>query len=243
MRRVRHLLFGALLLTVATQCVSYSDGIELDVAYQTPSMVAAIQTDQGYRVRLEQAMITFGEVELVFCDGLTEHALRLFRASKARAHSETTPTELGEPIIIDLMESAGLPLFAGTLKPPPGRYCAVRVTCTPTDADAQGTELQREAMLNTTLLLEGRVEGPEGEMLGPIHIRLTERVEDELRFEAPLVLKTPEQSGSLSVRISTVHWFDGIDFAARDMAAAQAQIMENIQASLEASLGRQGEKS
>jgi hypothetical protein len=235
------LLLGVFLLTVATQCVSYSDGIELDVAYQTPSMVAAIQTDRGYRVRLEQAMITFGEVELVFCDGLTEQALRLFKASTARAHSETTPTELGVPVIIDLMESGGRPLFAGTLKPPPGRYCALRVTCTPSDADAQGTELQRQAMLNTTVLLDGSVEGPGGEMLGPIHIRLTERVEDELRFEAPLILKTPEHSGSLSVRIHTLHWFDGIDFAAQDMTAAQAQIMQNIQASLEASLASTGE--
>ncbi len=241
MKRVRRILLAALALTAATQCVSYTEGIELDVVYQAPFMVAAIQTDRGYRVRLERAMITFGEVELVFCDGVTEQALRLFRASRARAHSETTPTELGVPVIVDLMETGGVPLFAGTLKPPPGRYCAVRVTGTPTDDDAQGSELQRKAMLNATVLLEGSVEGPEAERLGPISVRLTGRMQSELRFARPLLLDEQERSGSLSVRINTLQWFDGIDFAAQDMAASQEQIMENIQASLETSLGSLGE--
>lgn len=236
MKRARKILLGALALTAATQCVSYSEGIEVDLAYQAPPMVSAVQTDRGYRVRLKRAMITFGEVELVFCDGEGERAESLLGSSRARAHSETTPTQLGVPVIVDLMEGSGIPLFAGTLKPPPGRYCAVRVTCTPADEDALGTELQRESMLGATLFLEGLVESAEGEAIGPVAVRAREPLEQELPFARPLVLTGQEPNVALSVRLNTLEWFDGIEFSPEPMAALEETILENIGASLEAGL-------
>ena len=245
MKRARKILLGALALTAATQCVSYSEGIEVDLAYQAPPMVSAIQTDRGYRVRLKRAMITFGEVELVFCDGEGERTDRLLGSSRARAlsdlgssraraHSETTPTQLGVPVIVDLMEGSGIPLFAGTLKPPPGRYCAVRVTCTPADEDALGAGLQRESMLGATVFLEGLVESADGEAIGPVGVRATEPIERELPFAQPLVLTGQEPTVALSVRLNTLEWFDDIEFSPKPMAALEERFLENIGASLEA---------
>jgi len=110
------ILTGAIVLAlVFPHCVMVTDGIEVDVVYEAAAMPQAVLTDMGYRVKLDRALISLGRVELLECDNFVLQVWRLFVPGRAKAHEESTPTSLGVPMIIDLMESSGAVLFAGTL--------------------------------------------------------------------------------------------------------------------------------
>ena len=168
-------LVGAIVLALALpHCMASTDGIEVDVAYEAAAMPQAVLTDMGYRVKLDRALIALGQVELLECDNSARQLWRLFVPGRARAHEESTPTSLGIPMIIDLMESSGEALFAGTLRPPPGRYCGIRVVGAPADADAIGAwwEDRRNIIQPSELLIDsdGKItvssysDGPLGRM-------------------------------------------------------------------------------
>ena len=212
-----------------------TDGIELDVAYQPAATPASVRTDEGYRVRLERAMIAVGQVELIRCDNFVLDLWRLVAPGRARAHEFTSPTSLGVPVVIDLMESAGVPLFAGTLRPPPGRYCGIRVTSMPADQDAEGLTDENLEMMQHSVLIAGRVEDESTGDEIPLLARIWEVLQCEMLFDRPLVLDSPVLE-SVSIQIDHTKWFDGIDFALQDTAAVQQQITENVRSSLQAVL-------
>jgi len=223
---------GAIVLILALpHCMMVTDGIEVDVAYQAPATPQAVQTDMGYRVKLDRALIALGRVELLKCDNFARQLWGLFAPGRARAHEESTPTSIGAPMIIDLMESSGRLLFAGTLRPPPGRYCGIRVVVAPADADAIGSTPERAEMLENSVVVEGVVEGSETGDEIPLGARITELIPWDLRFDEPLVFDTP-RSVSISVQIDHLGWFDGIDFALPGGAAVQQRLTENIRSSL-----------
>jgi hypothetical protein len=235
------LLLAIVLLSAAVlpQCMSVTDGIEVDVAYQPAATTAAIRTDMGYAVRLERALIAVGKVELIRCDNYVVDLWNLVAPAKARAHELSTPTSLGVPLIIDLMESAGVPLFAGTLRPPPGRYCGIRVLGMPADEDAEGLTRETLDMMDHSVVISGRVEdestGDETLLLA----RIWEVIECEMLFDRPLVFEGPVLE-SVSIQIDQRKWFDGIDFAVHDTAAVHQQITENVRSSLKAALSTWG---
>jgi hypothetical protein len=212
-----------------------SDGIEVDVAYQPQATPAQIRTDMGYRVRLERALIAVGKVELMQCDNLALDLWRWVTPARARAHEVSTPTSLGVPFVIDLMESAGTAIFAGTLRPPPGRYCGIRVLGMPADEDAEGLTEQTLDMLEHSVLVAGRVEDPEAGAEAPLLARIWEVLPCELAFDRPLVVDSPVLE-SVSIRIDHTKWFDGIDFALQDENAVQQLITQNVRSSLQAVL-------
>lgn len=224
--------------TLLSHCVRVTDGIEVDVAYQPAATPAAVRTDMGYRVRLERALITIGRVELLRCDNFVADLWNLVMPGRARAHELTSPTSLGVPFVIDLMESAGVPVFAGTLRPPPGRYCGIRVVGMPADEDAEGLTEQNLDMMDRSMFLAGRVEDAEGSEIDVLMARVAEVVPCELAFERPLELGSPVLE-SVSIHIDHTKWFDGIDFAdfaQRDALAVQERITKNVRSSLKAVL-------
>ena len=216
-------------------CMRVTDGIELDVAYQPAATPAAVRTDLGYRVRLERAVIAVGKVELIKCDNLVLDLWRLVAPGRARAHEFTTPTSLGVPVVIDLMESAGVPLFAGTIRPPPGSYCGIRVVGMPADEDAEGLTDQNVEMMHHSVLVAGQVEDESTGDRTPLLARIWEVLECEMLFDRPLVFDAPALE-SVAIQIHHTKWFDGIDFASQDTAAVQLQITENVRSSLQAVL-------
>ena len=238
---MRSKIFIASALFVSTMllhCVRVTDGIEVDVAYQPTATPAAVRTDMGYRVRLDRALITIGRVELIRCDNFVADLWSLVRPARAKAHELTSPTSLGVPFVIDLMESAGVPLFAGTLRPPPGRYCGIRVVGMPADEDAEGLTEQNLDMMNRSLFLAGRVEDAEGSEIDLLMAPISEVLPCELTFERPLVFDGPVLE-SVSIHIDHTTWFDGIDFAnfaQRDTLAVQERITKNVRSSLKAVL-------
>jgi len=230
-------LLAIALLSVAAlpQCMQVSDGIELDVAYQPVATPAQIRTDMGYRVHLERALIAVGRVELIECDNFVLGLWELVAPARARAHESATPTSLGVPLVLDLMESAGAPSFAGTLKPPPGRYCGVRVHAMPADDDAEGLTEENLDMMQHTVLIAGQVEDTATGGTAPLLARIWEVLECEMLFDRPLVFDSPIVE-SVNIQIDHTKWFDGIDFAQQSPAAVQEQITENVRSSLRAVL-------
>jgi len=212
-----------------------TDGIEVDVAYQPAATPAAVRTDMGYRVRLERAMIAVGRVELIRCDNFVLDLWQLVAPARAKAHEFSSPTSLGVPLVIDLMESAGVPLFAGTLRPPPGRYCGIRVIGMPADQDAQGLTHENLDMMENSVLIAGRVEDAEGNDQSALLARIWEILPCEMTFDRPLVFDSPVLE-SVAIQIDHTKWFDGIDFALEDSTAVQQEITENIRSSLRAVL-------
>jgi hypothetical protein len=212
-----------------------TDGIEVDVAYQPAATPAAVRTDAGYRVRLERALIVVGKVELLRCDNFVLDLWELVAPARAKAHEFSSPTSLGVPLVIDLMESAGVPLFAGTLRPPPGSYCGLRVLGMPADQDAEGLTDETLDMMQNSVLIAGQVEDESTGEETPLLARIWEVLDCEVRFDRPLVFDSPVLE-SVSIQIDHTSWFNGIDFALQDSNAVQQQITENVRSSLQAVL-------
>jgi hypothetical protein len=221
------------LALVLPQCMMVTEGIEVDISYQAPPTPQAVQTDLGQWVRLDRALIALGRVELLRCDNFARTVWELFAPQRARAHEQSTPTSLGIPMIIDLMESSGSLLFAGTLRPPPGRYCGIRLVAAPADADAVGATAERAEMLESSVLLEGWIEHPNTGDEARLQARIAEPIRCEMAFDEPVVLDGP-RSSSVSVQIGHLRWFDGIDFASLGHATAQQKLIENIESQMSA---------
>lgn len=231
------LVIAALLLCTALlpNCMRVTEGIEVDVAYQPAATPAAVRTDLGYRVRLERAIIAVGRLELMRCDDFVLDLWKLVGASRAKAHEFSSPTSLGVPLVIDLMESAGVPLFAGTLRPPPGRYCGIRVTGMPADQDTEGLTDENLDMTENSVLVAGRVQDESGQATSELWAQISDVLPCEMRFDRPLVFDRPTLE-SVSIEIDHRKWFDGIDFALLGSSAVQQRITENVRSSLQAVL-------
>ena len=76
-------------------------------------------------------------------------------------------------LAVDALHGTGAPVAAGTLRPLPGRYCALRVHL------AEG------------LHLAGEREAP-GDRAAPFDVASPEPLDVELPFDAPLALDRPE---------------------------------------------------
>ncbi|MEM7436747.1 MAG: hypothetical protein AAF436_16455 [Myxococcota bacterium] len=222
-----------LLLTFG--CTRTTEGIEVDIAYETPATPQAVRSDADTRIWLDRALIAMGPVELVECDNFARVLGRFFTASRAKAHAPETPTQLGTPFVLDLLEGTGFSFVVGTLRPPPGRYCSLRVVGTPADSDAVGLKNNAE-MLDHSVVLSGEAEDTNTLERTPFLLQLRAPVVRELRFDEPLVLDRPT-TVNISVRIDHMRWFDGIDFAQfaqPEGAAVQQKLTTNIESSMAA---------
>ena len=235
MRSSLFITIAVLNLAALPHCMQVTDGIEVDVAYQPVATPAQVRTDMGYRVHLERALIAVGRVELIECDNFVLGLWELVAPARARAHESATPTSLGVPFVVDLMEGAGAPVFAGTLRPPPGRYCGIRVLGMPADDDAEGLTEENMDMTQHTVLVVGQVEDTATGDTAPLLARIWEVLECEMLFDRPLVFDSPILE-SINIQIDHTKWFDGIDFAQQSPDAVQQQITENVRSSLQAVL-------
>jgi hypothetical protein len=235
MRSSLFITIAVLSLAALPHCMQVTDGIEVDVAYQPVATPAQIRTDMGYRVHLERALIAVGRVELIECDNFVLGLWELVAPARARAHESATPTSLGVPFVVDLMEGAGAPVFAGTLRPPPGRYCGIRVLGMPADDDAVGLTAENTDMMQHTVLIVGQVEDTATGDTAPLLARIWEVLECDMLFDRPLVFDSPILE-SINIQIDHTKWFDGIDFAQQSPDAVQQLIAENVRSSLQAVL-------
>jgi len=117
----------------------------------------ALVSEGGATLRLGTARLTVLAAALESCPATPTAQLRaLLRPSVAHAHSEGSPTRLGEPHVVDLRAATSTEL--GEFQPPAGRYCGVRLTLGPADADAVG--LPSPDFAGTTFAITGDIDPP-----------------------------------------------------------------------------------
>ena len=135
---------GVLLLFVlaANACIDIEPGTSIEVVVAAISgnetTRAALVSDSGYHIQLEQMYLVLSRVELVPCPGaLRASVLReLFGPSVAHAHGVNTMTAWAVPnVIAPLVDSA--PISIAVLHPPAIAYCSLRVALEAADEDAE----------------------------------------------------------------------------------------------------------
>lgn len=222
-------------LAFVPHCIRVTDGIEVDVAYQPNVTPQQIRTDRGYRVRLDRALIVIGQVELLRCDNFVVDLWRLLAPARAQAHELVSPTSLGVPYVLDLIETAGAPVFAGTLRPAPGNYCGIRVAGMPATEKAEGLTDQNGDVVGLSILATGQITDSATGDQWSLAAEIGTSFVHEMRFDQALVLDEPALE-SISVEIDQTSWFDGIDFASLDAIAVQERIADNMRSSMTVSL-------
>lgn len=161
---------------LALHCVGYDPGLELELALRAEPVPQAMETPEGGWLRLAAAEVRFDGAELVACADEGEAPLAALLAElgpeRARAHGLEASGE-AMVLTVDALHGTGAPVVAGTLRPLPGRYCALRVHL------AEG------------LHLAGEREAP-GDRAAPFDVASPEPRDVELPFDAPLALDRPE---------------------------------------------------
>lgn len=207
------------------RCGGYEPGIEVELALQAAPATSAFDTDLGFRIRLEEAMLMIDSLELVRCSPVARRApsradphsgpgpgprWSQLTIAKAWAHVDEHPTATGAVPRLNAMHSTGAPVEAGILRPPPGRYCALRVTPPPDSAvlHVRGTAVDVDSEHAFD------IEAPTDQS---IEIPLTEA----------LVLSATKRSAGLVIVIDQHRWLDGIDFDQTDEIDRARQAVDN----------------
>ena len=123
---------------------------------------------------------------------------------------------------------SGGTLALGTLPPPPGRYCGVRLALAPADGDAMG--LPDTSMEGLSIRLEGFFQMP-GQEPTPLGVSTT------MAASAPASLALTlgddgQRSATLTVRLSGEHWLDGIDLATASADELSQAVVKAVAGSL-----------
>ena len=198
--------------------------------------------DNSVTIELTSAYLTLSEMDIRTNCSASPFARLLDAVYElvvpvAHAHTESTPTKLGEPLVVNVLNPDTEELEFGHFSPPPASYCGITVHMHPADADARG--------LPTTFSMVGlvlRIEGSYDDGLGggPIAFTVETAVEPEhadVAFPAPIVLSASNLSDEAHLNIEYQTWFNGFDaatMAALDSgdATALTQLLDNITASV-----------
>lgn len=200
----------------------------VDVALRSANTPAFYTTDLGYRVEIEAAYLSVTAIELVPCPSLGLQIGPL--APRARAHTTSTPVRSGEPQVVDLMGSLGLPVSLGTLTPPSDIYCSLELTLAPADVDAAGLAAAPE-MEGQSLMIEALITPSGGSP-----VRLTLAAEEVRVVGVPFATifepadDDPIEEPIRALRVDTDHlgWLDGVTLDAAEGSAVGLAILDNV---------------
>ena len=243
--------FGCLLLISACSSTESTPGTEVHahVTHLPPAAANVTETatpgkqfvnDQGVTIELTSAYLTLSEMQIRTDCSVSPFA-RLLEAvydlvlPVANAHTESTPTKLGEPLVVNVLNPDTEELEFGHFSPAAGSYCGITVHMHPADADSRGLPTTL-SMIGQVLHLEGNysVGGPQ------IAFTVETAVEPEhadIAFPATINLSASNLSGEAHLNIEYNNWFDGFDSAAMAALAtadssAVTQLLDNITASI-----------
>lgn len=265
--------FGVILAMAAEGCHTEETGSTLHLlAYHhaSPDLGGSIPdhsepdgrtftTDNGWRIALRHGYVVISAVELLRPAALSVRSpassdllawLEPFRPATwiptAQAHTKGSPTRLGAPSVIDLLDPDGAGLELGILEPPPGTYDRLRVTIAPADDDAAHRPSDID-MVDRTVALSGTAVRGVDSLEFSITMAATDSV--EIPFAAPngttgatlqplgvigsrLHLAGGEQF-SAGIGMTYDRWFEGVDFAHDAPAARDARVLSNIMGSFD----------
>lgn len=214
----RTLVWGWLLLgsvaSWACSATSSEAGLQASVqlvkAYATPqgteqgSVYFAGASEVG-SFDLTRAHVVLSALELVRCDDASVASWQtwgrwLTSVPRARAHESANPLAWVQPLVVDLLATAG-PSLVGVIEPPPGVYCGLQVRLAAADSDAAGLS-GNEDMVGYSLWLEGTYRPQGGGAAQPVHIAGADEMQATVRFEDNLELTLDEAHRLSRVQLS-----------------------------------------
>jgi hypothetical protein len=226
----------ALNLLGGPSCSSSEAGLAVDVQLVSPRAGSApIVSDRGYTVSVERGYLAVGSAELEGCATARRPSFDLpWGPSVAFAHTMSSPTRIGSPSVLSLVDQESAEQPFGSLGPPPGEYCSLRVGLEPADADAAGLPSDVD-LVGVTLWLEGTYRDSSGTEKA-FSVASAKALEESVPFDELELGDDAEQEVTLAVSIPTSHWFDGIDLATTDDEQIADLVLDNVRASLEVSV-------
>jgi hypothetical protein len=215
-------------------CSDYTTpGLEVEVTVRPAGEALHLRNDLGYSIELTRGYLVTSAVELVECPRLG--ALRQVGArmagwmiGTARAHGLTSPTRLGAPLVEPLV---GQTASLGTLRPPPDRYCQLRVTLAPADGDARGLP-EEVRFVGHTFYLEGRYRSPGGSADRTLAVLSSEAIEVTVPVSDLVLDGEAPRRRRLELSRNGERWFDGLELDALPPAELARRLLASIAGSL-----------
>jgi len=250
-RSLKNLLasFACLLLASACSSSDITPGTDVHAHVTHLPPAATVTTtasgkqfvnDQGISIELTSAYLTLSEMEIrTSCnahpfarilDSLYEWVI-----PTAHAHTEATPTRLGEPLVVNVINPDSEELEFGHFSPAAGSYCGITVHMHPADADARNLPAAL-SMVGLVLHIEGSYDAGSGAVAFTAETA-AEPEHADVAFHDPINLSSSNLTGEAHLNIEYNTWFNGMDAAAMaDLAAADpaaiAALLDNITASI-----------
>ncbi|UCB56063.1 MAG: hypothetical protein JSW45_05915 [Thiotrichales bacterium] len=241
--------FSVLLLVSACSSSDISGGTEVHTHLTHLPPASTVTTtptgkqfvnDQGVSIVLTSAWLTLSEMELRTDCGaspfarLRDTVLGLI-VPVANAHTESTPTKLGTPLVVNLLNPDSEELEFGHFSPAPGNYCGITVHMHPADADARSLP-STFSMIGLVLHLEGSYDNGSGATAFTVDITL-EPEHADIAFPAIISLSEGNLNDEIHLNIEYQTWFETFDatlFAALVAGdpSAVSRLLDNVTASI-----------
>lgn len=174
----------ALGLVSSAACLGYDAGIEIAVELRVAPPTARVPMGEGFAT-LSDARLRMSAVELLSCEDAPGVLTSLRGAWSSRALAHVTDVS-GSARTIDARHASGT-LEGWTLRPMPGRYCALRVHLEPSEDDP-------------SFALVGEADAPFATVLdAPLDV--------DLPME--LVLDAPEDGRTIALDVDPACWLAG----------------------------------
>src|SRR5262245_16483153 len=129
----RALMIASAAASLAAACDAYEPGIEVAITTSAAigegplhGLVTFREGEGG--VEISHLHLAVASIELVECASPIASFFDGLLIGTAYAHSETTPFVLGVPHVIDAARTSTVERTIGTLRPPPGTYCALELS-------------------------------------------------------------------------------------------------------------------
>lgn len=205
---------------------------------EAPGSPLQLIGSNGTEIQLQRAYVVLRSLALVKCPNAAAELWQLVAPiSTAHAHSVTTPLRSGTPAIAPLAtaratDASTEPRTVATLRPPPGRYCAIVAELGPADSDTP--DLPRSVdLVGRTLYLEGSYrDSPNAARKGSFEIDSRKVHVKRLALEPPLELDARRRRGRIRLGFSYDDWFDGVDLFALDAERRATAVLRNVVRSL-----------
>ena len=191
--------------------------------------------DQGVTVELTSAFLTISEMELRTDCSASPFALIFdtvyeLLVPTATAHTESTPTRLGEPLVVNLLNPDSEELEFGHFSPAAGSYCGITVHMHPADVDARGVVPEiANRVIHIVGLYDDNVNNA-----GTFTLNIDIEPEHaDILLPSAIELSSSNLSGEAHLNIEYNSWFNGLDatgiasLEAGDLTAVQ-QFLENV---------------
>jgi hypothetical protein len=231
-------------LALAGCSKTVTEGIQMTVQGAAPVEPASVQgvsgstrtwqTPLGYQVVVSKMYLNFGGAELIACEEEQSAVRKYWKRCKdwasisvARAHTESSLTRLGTPVVESMLRADGSIVELGVFGPPPGAYCVTRYFVDPADEDAQNLPADAP-MLGKTVYVEGTYqEGTEP----PAAFVIATSLKFDVLAPGIDIPKDPNFRKTLRVARDAVHWFDEVDFRSADVSGQERALVRAMQAS------------